>query len=510
MKKYIYIPVLSMILALAVTQTSCSDFLDQKPQGEWIKGDYSGGTFDTYVYSLYSQARSYSVTSGINAMGIHFFRSEDADVGTTVGDGAKMRPMYDNFQYDASNPELKPYWSDNFQMIHNANRLIDTINQVSKTTKLTDADLINKAEAHMFRAFGYFNLVRAFGEVPLVDFKVTKAEQANVPKSSIDKIYQLIDADLTEAEKLPDTWPSENIGRFTHGAARALHAKTYMQRNDWTNMYKAATDVINSNIYNLNTPFDKIFREEGENSSESVLELQCTARNGIDKNKFGSQFAEVQGVRGSGQWDLGWGWHTPNDLLAAAFEEGDPRKDETLLYFAKSENEAQNMTPNKPYNEMPVVTQDVINKYYNKKVYTNPKYREEYGDRHGGWVNIRLIRYADVVLMAAESANELGMTGEALKYLEMVRARARGNNTGVLPQVTTTNQTELRKAIQHERRIELAMEFDRFYDLVRWGIAKEVLHAAGKTGYQDKHKYLPIPQSEIDKSNGVLIQNPNY
>ena len=112
--------------------------------------------------------------------------------------------------------------------------------------------------------------------------------------------------------------------------------------------------------------------------------------------------------------------------------------------------------------------------------------------------------------MAAESANETGKSAEAINYLEMVRARARGNNASILPKVTSTDQTVLRNAIRHERRVEVGMEFDRFYDLVRWGIAKEVLHAAGKTGYQDKHALLPLPQAEVDKSNGVLKQNPNY
>ena len=112
--------------------------------------------------------------------------------------------------------------------------------------------------------------------------------------------------------------------------------------------------------------------------------------------------------------------------------------------------------------------------------------------------------------MGAEAANEKGLPTEALDYLEQVRAHARGTLTDVLPKVTTTNQSELRDAIRHERRVELGLEFDRFYDLVRWGIAKEVLHAVGKTGYQDRHALLPIPQDEIDKSNGVLVQNPNY
>lgn len=98
--------------------------------------------------------------------------------------------------------------------------------------------------------------------------------------------------------------------------------------------------------------------------------------------------------------------------------------------------------------------------------------RKEYTNK-GFWVNIRLIRYADVLLMGAESANEKGIPGEAIDYLEQVRARARGTNTNILPKVTTTDQGELREAIRHERRVELGLEFDRFYDLVRWGIAKK-------------------------------------
>ena len=122
-----------------------------------------------------------------------------------------------------------------------------------------------------------------------------------------------------------------------------------------------------------------------------------------------------------------------------------------------------------------------------------------------------MIRYSDVLLMAAEAANELGNSTMALNYLEQVRARARREaNTAVLPQITTTNQADLQTAIRHERRVELAMEFDRFYDLVRWGIAQQVLHAAGKTGYQERHRYLPLPQSAVDKSNGILKQNPDY
>jgi len=497
----------------SLTPVGCSDLLDQKPQGEWVEGDEgSGGSFQSDIFTLYAKLRGYHVTSGTTALAIHSFRSEDAEKGSTASDGAAHGRMFDDFEYIATNDLIGSYWTANYEIIILANKILDDIAQ-SEADKgtLSEGDLINRSEAHFFRAFAFFNLVRAFGEVPKIDFRINNAEEANIPKSPTAEIYALIDADLETAEAhLPQSWPPVYTGRLTWGAARALHARTYMMRNDWNNMHTAAMEVIQSGLYNLNTPYNQIFRETGENSSESVFELQCTATaSQPGSNDIGSQFAQVQGVRGAGEWNLGWGWHTPTELLADAFEEGDPRKNETLLYFIKTGGDPSSIPANQPYGEKPISNADVINKYYNKKAYTNPSLRATY-TKGGFWYNIRLIRYADVVLMAAEAANELGSTGEASDHLEMVRARARGTNASLLPKVTTTNQAEMRNAIRHERRVELGMEFDRFYDLVRWGIAQEVLHAAGKTGYQEKHTLLPLPQNEVDKSNGVLVQNPNY
>ena len=242
-----------------------------------------------------------------------------------------------------------------------------------------------------------FNLVRAFGEVPLVTFKVNEASEANVPKTTVDKIYEQIDKDLKDAEDLlPEQWPAAYLGRLTWGAARSLHARTYMMRNDWQNMYKAASDVMGKGIYNLDTPYDKIFTDEGENSGGSVFELQCLSTAALPQSdKIGSQFCEVQGIRGSGKWDLGWGWHMATELMAEAFEPGDPRKDATLLYFRKSDSDP--VTPentNTPYGESPVSQAEGA--YFNKKAYTNPALRQEFTNK-GFWVNIRLIRYSDVV-----------------------------------------------------------------------------------------------------------------
>lgn len=513
MKKYMSKIVCGYILLAASTIfVSCSDLLNQEPQGQWIAKDNTGGSFASDVFSMYAKARGFHVTTGNVPLAIHNVRCEDIEKGSTASDGAAWEPMFDNFIYNASQSMLQTYWTENYAIVHIANNILDAIKKAEEQGTLNDGDLINKSEAHFFRAFIYFNLVRAFGEVPLIDFAITDAAQTNVPKSSVDKIYELIDSDLEEAAKyLPVTWGAQYPGRLTWGAAKSLHAKTYMQRNDWTNMLTLANEVINSGIYNLNTPFEEIFRETGENCSESIWELQCTATDELKgSNEIGSQYASVQGVRGAGEWNLGWGQCTPTENLGNAFEPGDPRKDETLLYFYKTGEDPASCPPNKPWGEKPVANAAVINKYYNKKSYTNPALRAKY-TTGGYWVNVRMIRLSEVLLIGAEAANELGQVDLALDYLEQVRARARKSSSDptVLPKVTTRDKVELRNKIKHERRIELAMEWDRFYDLVRWGDAQSVLGAAGKT-YLPKHQYLPLPQSEVDKSNGVLVQNPNY
>lgn len=511
--KRIYLKPLNVfaVVLLMAALTACSDLLDQQPQGQWVEGDNAGGSYQSDVFSIYGRMKGWSITGGIPALAVHSIRSEDVEKGSTLNDGADVANMYDNFNYNAADGNLSSYYTDNYAPIHTANAILSDMKDAEDAgTTLTEEELQCRGEAHFFRAFLYFNLVRAFGEVPLIDFKINDPAETNIPKSTAAQIYALIDADLAEAENLlPVQWESKYLGRVTRGAAVALHAKTYMMRNDWPNMLAAATEVINSGLYNLNTPFNQIFRENGENCSESIFELQCTATVALPASTdVGSQYAEVQGVRGAGSWDLGWGWNCPTQLLADAFESGDPRRDETLLYFLKPGEDPNSIPANQPYGEKPI-SQEVMNRYCNKKVYTDPVKRAQI-NQHGYWMNIRMIRLSEMLLIAAEAANELGNTADAQNYLEQVRARARGGNSSVLPKITTTNQSELREAIRHERRVELAMEWDRFYDLVRWGIATQVLHDAGKTGYEDRHALLPLPQSEIDKSNGVLIQNPNY
>lgn len=392
-----------LVGATALSLTSCNDFLDRDPLGQFTEDDSPNALVGGKIFNVYYLMRSYDITAGIPAFMVHMVRSEDSEKGSDAGDGSNEAAMWDDFEYTASNGPLSAYWGQNYKIIYQCNEILDDI---------------------------------------------------------------------------------EKSG------------------------HKDDTEVIKSGIYNLNTPVDKVFTVEGENCGESIFELQCEATDAMKEDaSIGSQFCQVQGVRGAGEWDLGWGWHMATKLMGEAFEPGDPRRNATLLYFRRSTDEP--ITPentNQPYGESPVST--AMGAYFNKKAYTDPTLRRKYS-RMGFWVNIRLIRYPDVLLMAAEAANEKGLTGEAAGYLEQVRAHARGTLANVLPKVESASQSVLRDAIRHERRVELALEPDRFYDLVRWGIAKEVLQAAGKN-YQDKNALLPLPQTEIDKSNGVLVQNPDY
>ena len=501
LKRLIYVAGAVLLLS------NCNDFLDRNPLGRFTADDAPSALVGGKMYNVYYMMRSYDITAGIPAFMVHMVRSEDSEKGSDAGDGSGEASMWDDFQYNASNGPLASYWRQNYAIIYQCN---DVLADIDESSHADDPEVqLVRGEALFFRAYCYFNLVRAWGEVPLITERVVEASDANLPKSSAEDVYALIDADLTEATRLlPDSWGSAYTGRATWGAARSLHARTYLMRSAWSQVYDAATDVIQSGLYDLLTPVDRVFTVDGENCGESIFELQCLSTEAMPADlSIGSQFCEVQGVRGGGEWNLGWGWHMGTTLLGEAFEEGDPRRDCTLLYFRRSADEPITAAnSNTPWGESPVST--AMGAYFNKKAYTDPSLRKKYTNG-GYWTNIRLIRYPDVILMAAEAACELGKTAESLTYLEQVRAHARGTLTNVLPTISTTSQAELRDIIRHERRVELALEPDRFYDLVRWGIAEEVLQAAGKP-YLPKHALLPIPQGEIDRSNGVLVQNPNY
>ena len=296
---------------------------------------------------------------------------------------------------------------------------------------------------------------------------------------------------------------SSDQGRATSGAAEALLAKVYLFQKDFVNAEKYALKVIQSNEYSLEPRFIDANGVNGNNGVESIFEVGALGVE--DFNGGGAQYANTQGVRGSP--NRGWGFNRPSIDLRKSFEPGDPRLKGTIIDLGDTMDGVFIKGDPDPANDPVVILNqngDTINiQCYNRKVWTPGNDTPTQWSHHR-----RLIRYADVLLMAAEALNENGKPTDALTYLNQVRKRARGGNISILPDVTITDKNLLRDKILLERRHELALEGERFWDLVRTGKAATVL---GPLGFiPGKHELLPIHQSEIDISQGSLTQNPNY
>jgi hypothetical protein len=492
--------------------SGCKKFLDADRQGGYDEENYpypgGSGPYDQYILGAYSDLRSYNVhvDGFIVATSI---RSDDADKGSTPSDGGADVISMDNFPVLPNNGRGNALWLGYYGLINKCN---NTLYQIGTNTNITASEQIkiqSQAEMRFLRGYSYFMLVRLFNRVPKIDtLFLDPAAQNNVAQSSPQEIYAFIESDLTfAAGNLPAKWDAKFAGRATSGAAWGILAKALLTQGKWAAAKAAANAVMTSGQYDLSTPYVRIFSEDGENSKESVFEAQGRA-SANNKQDQGIQYTSIQGVRGSGEWNMGWGWNTPSIQLEAAYEPNDPRRTRTILYTSTATTPGLTM-----YGELTPI--GLPNPRYNQKVYTNPAIRSSVGDRFGYWMNVRILRYADVVLMFAEASNEMGGADnieQARVAVNSVRLRARAGNNTILADIPAgTDQATMRDAVRHERRIELAMEHDRFFDIVRWGIAETVLQNAGKTAFSAaRDSYLPIPQTQIDLSNNVLKQNPGY
>jgi starch-binding outer membrane protein, SusD/RagB family len=514
---------------LLLMVSGCKKFLDRKPLTATFDDLHQGG-LETQVFGLYSTLRGYAGFSTLPWIDFNSIRDDDAAKGSEKGDGGEVIAEFETFQYTKDDWATDTYWNDHYYMIGLTNKILFTADSL----KLTDeASLRNVGEARFFRAYSFFELVKAYGPVPLLNFYSQNAADNIKPKAPVDDIYAQIDSDLNiAAQYLPLNWEVAGAnrypGRVTSGAAKSLWAQTYLQRKNWTQVVSLCQDVINSGQYSLLTDFKDIWKDgvgdypnNGKDSKESIFEMQATVgKNGT--NNYGVQWGTSQNIRqggASGDWNLGWGWNVPTQHLVDAWDPSDPRKNKTILYSGQSDGgpaEGGYGATLPPYSPQIKPGPDSISQpYWNKKVYSDPAMRAltgQIGTCCGGadWINHRIIRYADVLLMLAEASNETGDGATAEAMLEQVRARARFSNNAVqpvLPHIAFAGQSQMRTAIKNERRWEFAMEGYRFNDLVRWGDALTVL---GPLGYQPRNALYPIPQPAIDLSNGVLVQNPDY
>lgn len=481
--------------AAAVLVFGCSDdFLDKKPLVDQ--------TADTFFLTGDQAVQATNATYGIlRRFDVSVFSyitmtdivSDDADKGSTPNDAAPLQEI-DNFTLDASNGSPSAAWGGYYRGVFRANLSLARIPDVDMDEGLKQRLL---AENHFLRAYFYFNLVRWFGDVPLITRQLSpdEYEQARTPT---EQVYALIIDDLTfAAANLPEkgAYPAADLGRATRGAANGLLSKVHLTRQQWQLARDRAFDVINSGEYELLPEYDKIFTQEGEHSSESVFEISTVS---LGTGGGGSQFNEVQGVRGTP--NLGWGFNRPSDNLVAAWPRNDPRRDATIFTIGEALPDGSAIIVGDP---------GVANQRQNQKAWIA---RPTSGGNGNGGGNIRVLRYADVLLIAAEATNELGNTEEAIELANRVRTRARGTlPKPFLPELKADSKDEARQVIWLERRLELAMEQQRWFDLVRQGRAAEVMIGVGKTNFKKgKHELFPIPQSEIDLSGAKLMQNPGY
>ena len=489
-----------ILFCLFILISGCTDFLKIDPQGDLTQASFPTSSTDALqaTNAVYAAVRNWYYNSG--GYPILDIMSDDAYKGSNTNDQLTTVGAYDNFTFNSTGDGLDRWWATLYQGIRWANVVIEKVPVIPMDTTLRNRYV---GEVRFLRGLFYFDLVRAWGGVPEVTASIPPL---HLGRATSDEIYSLIVSDLQYAETHLTTKSeliSSDMGRATSGAAEALLAKVYLFQKDFVNAELYALKVIQSNEYSLEPRFIDANGVNGNNGVESIFEVGALGVE--DYEGGGAQYANTQGVRGSP--NRGWGFNRPSIDLRKSFEPGDPRLKGTIIDLGDTLDGVLIIGDPDPAND-PVIklnkNGDTINiQCYNRKVWTPGNDTPTQWSHHR-----RLIRYADVLLMAAEAMNENGKPADALTYLNQVRKRARGGNISVLPDVTITDKNLLRDKILLERRHELALEGERFWDLVRTGNAATVL---GPLGFiPGKHEVLPIHQSEIDISQGSLTQNPNY
>ena len=437
----------------------------------------------TFVTAIYSKFLDWNMTS-FSWIGLSSIASDDADKGSSPGDTGSDKDLMDALTYNASTPSTSEIFIANYEGVNRCNQALSIVPQLDKADPALRARLLG--EAKFLRAFMYFTLVKTYGGVPIVDHLPNPSSDEDrimqLTRKTSAEVYAFIESDLTDAiAALPNKseYAASEKGRASKGAAYALLAKVNLYQKNWQKV------VDNCNLvtgYSIVPNYASMFRLAGENDAESIFEIQGT---GSTPAKGISGYSNTQGARGNGGW--GWGFNTPSQSLVNAYEAGDVRKNATIIFRGTTLYDGR------------VVPVTVENERYNYKAYSSA-----FTD---GWetdVNIKYLRFAEVILMKAEALNELNQTPAAIVLLNQIRVRAGLGNT------TALSQLDVKKAIWKERRVEMAFEHDRFFDLVRTGQAVAAFAVDGKTFVAGKHELFPLPQAFITQSNGLSAQNPGY
>jgi tetratricopeptide (TPR) repeat protein len=504
MKKYIYTAIVSIGI-FSLTTISCTDeFVDRKPEYSIDTENYfnSKSDYDNALVAAYDMLQS----SYINVL-----MGEIASDNTLCGgESATDTPGFqqiDDMTHTPVNDNLKNLWDWMFAGVQRANYILEFKDKTDFDGK---AQIIG--EARFLRAYYHFELVKWFGGIPMNgDKRFIPGDEAKVPRSSVAEVYASIEADLIYAsENLSPT--ASQTGRVTKGAALALLGKAYLYQNKFPEAAAALEQVIASSKYSLVSDYASIFEMAGENGSESIFEVQYTDVKGagftclqcVDGNVAvgfsgirGYKLADIAGVPNPNpppKYTSGFSFNVPTKETYNSFEVGDSRLNASVLDIV-----AWSAANNTEYGKGNEHTG-----YYNQKYLPRLRSSDAQSDLNlTNPNNYRAIRYADVLLMAAEALNRGGINDtKALEYLNQVRDRAFGDTNHRISSVGAA----LTDAIWKERRSEFVGEGFRFFDLVRTGKAAGTIpgFVAGK------HELFPIPLQEIQFSIGNWSQNPGY
>jgi hypothetical protein len=475
-----------VVFFVAFCFLSCGkNFLEEKPRTVSLQdllSSSNGG--ERMIAAVYNKLYDFGEHS-FSWIGITSITSDDAEKGSDPGDAGTDKDQLDNWTFTPSAISFSEIWLNNFQGIGRATYALKY---------LPDMNTPNKeryiGEAKMLRAYFYWNLVRSFGGVPIIN-KVLESEtdiETATNRATANEVYAYIESDLTDAiSKLPMIVPAAENGRVSKGAAQALLAKVYLYQKKWGQSKAMCDMIIASHQYSLISNYSLIWREAGEFSAESIWEVNAI---GTTPNLGINGYFLVQAPRGAN--GLGWGFNTPSQDLVNAYEAGDVRKAATIMFAGQTLWDGFQVSPL------------ASNPRYNYKSYVSKTQESFNGDDVQTNKNLRIIRFGELLLIKAEAENELGNILPAQQALDSIRHRAG------LASTTANTQDNLRNAIYKERRVEMAFEHDRMFDLQRTGRAGVILRALGKPYVDAVNKVFPIPQIEINLSNGKLLQNPGY
>jgi starch-binding outer membrane protein, SusD/RagB family len=494
--KRIHIKFFTLFILVSVILPGCEKFLNEDLQGERSDQQFYQTANDaelalTGIYNVLTFANS---DNRIWVFGD--VASDDADKGGIPGDQADIGYI-DDFTVSTDNGNLEQVWGLYYEGVSRSNKLLDQIDGITM-----DIDRRNqiKGEAKFLRAYFYYWLVNIFGDIP-VHTKTPTAEELQKAKTPAAEVWStVIIPDLTAAASLlPETYTGKDLGRATSIAAYAFLVKAYLFTSQWSLAEEAARQVENSGLHQLAQVYKDNFTYATKDNSEVIFAVRHLADQDPGLGNALNQWFAPRAQNG-------YAFNVPTQDFVDEFEKTtagvyDPRLDYTLG------REGQPWIDTNVSYDPEWSTTGYIQKKYIQPQTEVPKESKDQGQLH-----YIFLRYSDVILMLAEALNEQGKTAQAESYVNMVRKRAResylydsslpGYGTipeGLLPDISGNSQSSLRDAIRHERRVELGFEFNRYFDIIRYGesYANEALSNKENFNYST-YQHFPIPQSELN------------